>query len=613
MMSRTVRIGGASGFWGDSSEGAVQLVKSGEVDYVVMDYLAELTLSIMARSRHGKSSLGYATDFVSEVMPSILKEVTENKVRVIANAGGMNPRACADALRAIAENSGVKLRIGIVEGDDVLDLAPELRARKVSDMFEGLPIPKTLTSLNCYLGAFPIARALDLGAQVVITGRCVDSALALAPLIHEFGWERKDYDLLAAGSMVGHIIECGTQATGGLFTDWRQVPGRDDLGYPIATCFNDGTFELHKPINTGGLVTPLVAAEQMLYEVHDPENYMLPDVICDISSAQVEQIGENRVRFSNIRGRAPDCAYKTSATFDDGFRSSATLTIIGSDAVDKAEMTGEAILSRTRRLFRSRSIADYRETCVEVLGSGRSSFGPRASSLDAKEVVLRVAVRHDDERAMQIFSREIAPFGTAGVPGTTGFSGRPKAQRVFRLLSVLVPKELVVINVEVDGMSETMTSFHEAGMVSNVLKTPEPVGRRLSFHEEMIEVPLRSLAVARSGDKGDISNIAVICRHPDFYDLLITSLTAESVREFFAHLIKGDVKRYLVPGMHAFNFLLAGALAGGGSGSLRNDALGKGFAQILLDMQILVPTGWHDRLGPSQEHGSGSELERVSF
>lgn len=593
-MRKVVRVGGASGFWGDSNEGARQLVESGEVDYIVLDYLAELTLSIMARTRHRDPSLGYATDFVKEAMPSILGAVAAGKVRVVCNAGGMNPRACADALRELARKQGCALKVGIVEGDDVLHLADDLRARGVRDMFEDFPIPDTLTSLNAYLGAFPIARALALGSQVVVTGRCVDSALALAPLIHEFGWEPSDYDRLAAGSLIGHMIECGTQVTGGLFTDWRQVPQRDNIGYPIAHCYEDGTFELSKPAGTGGLITPLVASEQMLYEVHDPANYLLPDVICDISQTRIEQTGPDRVRLSNVLGRPPTGFYKTSATFEDGYRSAATLTIVGSEALEKAEMMGEAILSRTRRLFRARNLGDYRETCVEVLGGERSSFGDAAANLDTREVVLRVSVRHDDERALEIFSREIAPFGTAGVSGTTGFAGRPKAQKVYRLFSVLVPKELVDIRVEVDGVAEFVAS-------ESPEESPEPnvpqdfEGVPLDPSEAAIEVPLRALAVGRSGDKGDMSNIAVICRHRDFYELLVAELRPEVVASHLSHLVKGEVRRYLAPGVHSLNFLLSGALAGGGSASLRNDALGKAFAQILLDRRIKVPARWQGR------------------
>lgn len=596
-MGKTIRIGGASGFWGDSNEGARQLVAAG-VDYLMLDYLAELTLSIMARTRHRDPSLGYATDFVREAMPAILADVAAGKVRVLANAGGMNPRGCAEALQAMAAKAGVSLKIGIVEGDDVLFLQDELRARAVTDMFEGFDVPDELTSLNAYLGAFPVARALDMGAQVVITGRGVDSALALGPLIHEFGWKEEDYDQLAAGSMVGHMIECGTQVTGGLFTDWRDVPGRDNIGYPIADCRADGSFDVCKAEGTGGLITPLSAAEQLLYEVHDPANYLLPDVICDLTDVKLEQVGDNRVRVSGVRGREPGDSYKTSATFADGYRSAATLTIVGVDAEDKARMMGDAIIARTRNLFRARNLGDYRETCIELLGSGISAFGSPDPRGQAREVVLRVSVRHDDEEALKLFGREIAPFGTAGVSGTTGFGGRPKPQPVFRLFSVLVPKEDVEITVTVGDQVEKMKARPGKGKVElpKVLPATPPAVETT----DGLTVPLIRLAVGRSGDKGDISNIAVIARQPHYHALLLDWLTPERVAAHMAHLVKGEVARFTVPGLHALNFVLGHALAGGGSASLRNDALGKTFAQILLTMEVPVPADIAEELGVAE-------------
>lgn len=590
-MSRTVKVGGASGFWGDSNEGARQLVTAG-VDYLMLDYLAELTLSIMARTRSRDSGLGYATDFVREAMPAILREVAAGKVRVISNAGGMNPSACAQALRELALSEGVELQIGVVEGDDILPLQEELRKRKSTDMFEGFPVPDELTSLNAYLGAFPIARALDMGAQVVITGRCVDSALALAPLIHEFGWKEDDYDLLAAGSILGHIIECGTQVTGGLFTDWRDVLGRDNIGFPIAECRPDGTFDLIKPADTGGLITPLSVAEQLFYEVHDPENYYLPDVVCDISMTRLEQVSENRVRFSGIRGREPGDSYKASATFADGFRTAATLTIVGFDAEEKARVMGGAILERTRRLFRECNLGDYSETCVEVLGSGVSALGGNAVGGAAFEVVLRISVRHEDDAALKIFAREIAPFGTSGVPGTTGFGGRPKPQQVFRLFSVLVPKDEVEITVSVGEEVTVMKARPGNGDFRLPYEAPDNKSAP-EMPSSKSYLPLIDLAVARSGDKGDMSNIAVIAREPEFFDLLVEELTPERVRHHFSHLVNGEVTRYLAPGCHALNFVLDKALAGGGSASLRNDALGKTFAQILLTLELPVPADVH--------------------
>jgi len=272
MKQETIRIGGASGFWGDSSLGAPQLVASGQIDYLVFDYLAELTMSILAGARLKKPELGYATDFVTVAMKAVLKDVIARGIRVVSNAGGVNPQGCAAALAALAQEQGVRLKIAVVGGDDVMPLIPALReaVEPVRELQSGAPLPRQLLTANAYLGSEPIKAALDAGAQVVITGRCVDSAVTLGVLRHAFGWSATDYDRLAAGSLVGHILECGCQATGGLFTDWDTVPDWPHIGYPIAECRPDGSFVCTKPDGTGGLVVPAVVSEQMLYEIGDP-------------------------------------------------------------------------------------------------------------------------------------------------------------------------------------------------------------------------------------------------------------------------------------------------------------------------------------------------------
>src|SRR4051812_13405305 len=290
MADKLVRIGGASGFWGDSMVGAPQLVASGMIDYLVFDYLAETTMAILAAARARKPELGYATDFVDSAMRQVLPEVMRRGIRVIANAGGINPQGCADALRALADSLGLAPRIAVVEGDDVSALMPALRDEGTCDLSTGEPLPASVLSANAYLGALPVAAALAGGAQIVITGRCVDSAVTLGALIHEFGWSPQDYDRLAGGSLAGHIIECGCQATGGLFTDWEQVPDWAHMGYPIIECAVDGSFELTKAPGTGGLIHRAAVIEQLLYEIGNPATYLLPDVSCDFREVRVEQV-----------------------------------------------------------------------------------------------------------------------------------------------------------------------------------------------------------------------------------------------------------------------------------------------------------------------------------
>ncbi|MDP3761382.1 MAG: acyclic terpene utilization AtuA family protein [Ramlibacter sp.] len=589
-MSKVVRIGGASGFWGDSSVGAPQLVKLGQVDYLVFDYLAELTMSILAAARAKDPALGYATDFVTVTMKAILKDVAAQGIKVISNAGGVNPQACAQAISALAAEQGLNLRIAVVQGDDVMPLVPQLRQEAVTELQSGAGLPARLLTANAYLGALPVRQALADGAQVVITGRCVDSAVTLGALMHEFEWDAADYDRLAQGSLAGHIIECGCQATGGLHTDWESVPDWAHIGYPVVECHPDGSFIATKPPGTGGLVNPAVIAEQMLYEIGDPRRYLLPDVTCDFSQVTLEAAGEHRVRVQGARGIAPGPAYKVSVTYMDGFRCSAQLTIVGLEAARKARRTGEAILERTRELFAQQGLADFTRTLIEVLGSEEANFGPGARTSDVREAVLRVAVMHPQKAALELFAREIAPAGTSWSPGTTGADGRPKPSPAIKQFAFLLDKRRAAPAVALgDQVTPVTVPTGQAAVPASLGPfsiRAEPVGG------PMVEVPLIRAAWARSGDKGDTSNIGIIARQPEWLPLLREQLTEARVAQWLAHRVQGTVTRFDVPGIHALNFVCTRALDGGGMASLRNDPLGKGMAQILLSMPVKVPADW---------------------
>jgi hypothetical protein len=591
-MTKTVRIGGASGFWGDSSVGAPQLVACGEVDYLVFDYLAELTMSILAAARAKGPALGYATDFVTVTMKAILRDVAAKGIRVISNAGGVNPQACAAAIAGLAAQQGLSLRIAVVSGDDVMPIIDSLRDEGATELQGSAALPAKVLTANAYLGALPIKKALDGGAQIVVTGRCVDSAVTLGALMHEFGWTPDQHDLLAQGSLAGHIIECGCQATGGLHTDWEAVPDWPHIGYPVIECSADGSFVVTKPPGTGGLVNTAVISEQMLYEIGDPCRYLLPDVTCDFSNVFLEQQGEHRVRVQGAKGLAPGPAYKVSATYIDGFRCSAQLTIVGIEAARKARRTGEAVLARTRELFMQHGLEDYSRSLIEVLGSEESNYGAHARNAGVREVVLRVAVMHPQKAALDLFSREIAPAGTSWSPGTTGADGRPRPAPAIKQFAFLLDKTRLTPTVTAaDGVSQPVDVPSGQGPVP-----PSPACERLTAaHCEtgpIQEVPLVRLAWARSGDKGDSSNIGVIARRPEWLPLLREQLTTERVAAWLGHLVQGSVTRFDVPGIHAMNFLCTRALDGGGMASLRNDALGKGMAQILLSMPVHVPRDW---------------------
>jgi hypothetical protein len=595
---KTVRIGGASGFWGDSSVGAPQLVASGQIDYLVFDYLAELTMSILAGARLKNPELGYATDFVTVAMRSVLKDVAAKGIRVVSNAGGVNPQGCADALRALAAELGVAVKIAVVSGDDVMPLLPQLRAAQppVRELQSGAPLPAKVLSANAYLGAAPIKAALDAGAQVVITGRCVDSAVTLGVLMHEFGWGAGDLDQLAGGSLAGHIIECGCQATGGLHTDWRDVPDWAHIGYPIVECSADGSFTVTKPAGTGGLVAPQTVAEQLLYEIGDPAAYLLPDVICDWRAVRVEPAPAQRVRVHGARGRAPTGSYKVCATWVDGFKTSAQLTIVGFDAAAKARRTGEAILQRVGELLTAQGLPPFSATLIEVLGA-ESPYGPRANPSVAatREAVLRLTARHPDKAALQLLTREIAPAGTSWSPGTTGAGGRAAVSPLIRQYAFLLEKGQLTAAVALDGAAVAVPApaaidEQTLSAIENIAIASAPPASDAAAN--LVEVPLIRLAWARSGDKGDTSNIGVIARRPEWLPLLRQQLTEARVAEWLAHLVKGRVTRYDLPGIHAFNFVCEQALGGGGMASLRNDALGKGMAQILLALPVRAPAEW---------------------
>jgi len=566
------------------------LVERGDVDYLVFDYLAETTMAILAGSRLKDPSLGYATDFVEIAMRSILPSLVRKGIKVLANAGGINPHGCASALVRMASEAGLRVRIAVVEGDDVNSRLAELETTSLADGVTHVDVPQRTLSANAYLGALPIARALAEGADIVITGRCVDSALTLAPLMHEFGWSAADYDRLAAGSLAGHIIECGCQATGGLHTDWENVPDWANIGYPVIECHSDGAFVVTKPPNTGGLISTLAVAEQMLYEISNPAAYHLPDVTCDFTQVQIEQDGAFRVRVSGARGLPPNDRYKVSATYRDGYRSSGTVIIIGIDAAAKANRTGEAILARTRAMLARAGLQDYSATLVEVIGS-ETMYGPHARLPKPREVMMRVTVTHESKDALEMFGREIAPSGTSWSPGTTmPPGGRPAPSPLIKHFECLVPKRDVQARVVIEGQSLTVDCSPVASYYA-----PQQLNEDVDDHKlaavtgPSVRMPLIALACARSGDKGNRSNIGVIARRPEYLPLILCQVTPAAVKEYFSHLVKGPVRRYLVPGIHACNFVLDEALAGGGPVSLRMDPLGKGMAQMLLDFEVWVP------------------------
>ena len=589
---KVVKIGCASGFWGDTNTAAFQLVHMSDINYLVFDYLSEITMSIMAKAKITEPSHGYALDFVSRVMTPLIKKIADKKIKVVSNAGGVNPLACRDALQQVISNAGLDLKVAVVLGDDLMDQHAELQKKNTKEMFSGEDLPAHVASSNAYLGAVAIRDALDLGADIVITGRVVDSAVVLGPLLHEYQWSLDDYDKLSQGSLAGHVIECGAQCTGGNFTDWRLVEGFDNMGFPIVEVAGDGSFIVTKPAGTGGLVSIGTVGEQIVYEIGHPQAYLLPDVTADFSQVKLEQVGEHRVKVTGATGTAPTNQYKVSTTYPDGNRVLVCFMLAGQDAEEKALAVSNAILTKVERVLALRSVPPFSEKSVEILGT-ESTYGAHRRIHGNREVVVKIAVKHMFKEACMFFASEIAQASTGMAPALAGIvGGRPKPSPVIKLFSFLVDKDQLNIEVDLNGVRHSVQIPKGTDLNVNTL----PAGEIAQLRGDEIEVPLVKVAHARSGDKGNYSNIGVIARQPEFLPWIRASLTEENVAEYMKHVFEGTAEgqtnkviRYELPGMNALNILLENALGGGGIASLRIDPQGKAFAQQLLDMPVKIP------------------------
>lgn len=445
-MKEKIRIASGQGFWGDLPQAPINQVKNGQIDYLVMDYLAEVTMSIMQKQRMRNEKFGYARDFV-DVIAATFKEIKDDGVKVISNSGGVNPRACKDAILEVAEEMGIKgVKIAVVDGDDILPNLNELIAKdhSLDNMETGEPISTVkdeLLSANIYFGAKPIVDALEGGADIVITGRVTDTGLTLAPMIYEFGWDLDDYDKMSAGTIAGHIIECGGQVSGGNFTDWETVDDLVNIGFPIIEALPDGSFYVTKHEGTGGLVSEMTVKEQLMYEIGDPANYITPDCVADFTTVRLQQEGENRVKVFGIKGEEPTQTYKVSASYNDGFKLSSTLVYCWPDAVRKAQIAADILFKRAEELG-----IEFSDTNTEFVGLNACNENPGELESehikDLNEVQLRIAVHASSKDDLNRFGKEIAPLILTGPSGVTGFAGgRPKASEVVAYWPALLDKD----------------------------------------------------------------------------------------------------------------------------------------------------------------------------
>ncbi len=452
-MKESIRIASGQGFWGDLPDAPVNQVRQGQVDYLVMDYLAEVTMSIMQKQKMRNPEHGYARDFV-DVIREILPDIAEKGVKVISNAGGVNPRACKDQILKAIEDQGLSgIKVAVVDGDDILDLIDDLTAdgHPLKNMETNEPIATVqdkLLSANVYFGSKPVVEALEKDADIIVTGRVTDTGLTLAPMIYEFDWSFDDYNKMAAGTIAGHIIECGGQVSGGNFTDWQEIEDFVEIGFPIIEATPSGEFFVTKHEGTGGQINEMTVKEQLLYEIGDPETYITPDVIADFTSVKLEEAGENRVRVYNIQGKPETDTYKISASYNDGYKLSSTLVYSWPDAARKAHKAGEILKGRADKL--GLNYDEFRTELVGVNGCSEIPVSEEILQKDYEEVQLRVSLSGHSKEDLNRFGKEVAPLILTGPSGVTGFAGgRPKASGIVAYWPALLDKKAVEPRVKI--------------------------------------------------------------------------------------------------------------------------------------------------------------------
>ncbi len=549
-MKNNINIINHSGFWGDSDFALESIFSSGEsFDYLVSDYLSEVTLGLLEKLK--KIRPGYIEDFITHVNP-FLKTISDKKIKVITNAGANDPQGLATKLREIIQQNNLSLTVMTITGDKIND------------------------TTHAYLGAFPIAEALKKGADIIITGRVVDSAVCLAPMIYEFSWNEDNFDLLAQGSLGGHLIECGTQVCGGNFSQYHEL----DLtftSYPLLNVTMDGKLTLKKLPNMTGLVNRYTVAEQLVYEIGDPGNYLLPDVICDFSHVVIEQ-KKDSVEITGAKGFAPPTTFKTLMNKSEFYKLSAPFVLVGADVNEKAKRVCDNILKRCERFYGS-TVEQYH---LELLGS-ESTYGYGAKSNLTREVVAVFSAKSKDKKLLEIIAKEIAPSALSMVPGMISLlGGRAKVVPLMSLESGTVSRDQV--SIMISDEKNTFNFDEKLAQFSNEFKSSKPLVFEKEIHQDFRCIKLYKLAVARSGDKGNHANIGLVAKNADSYELLKKRLTNKVVAHYFNH--QGKIEIFDLPGIQGLNIMLYDFLEGGGLSSLRVDSQGKGLGQQILDLEI---------------------------
>jgi hypothetical protein len=610
MTKQRVIIANCGGFWGDDPTAPRRQVEGGPIDYLVMDYLAEVTMAILQKQRARKPDAGYPADVLMH-MRDVLPACVERGIRIITNAGGVNPLGCRAAIECVAKDLGLadRVKIAVVLGDD---LYPDLDALMASgqaliNMDTGQPLTAVrdrVLSANAYIGAAALVKALELGANVVVAGRVADAAVTLAPLMHEFGWASTDWDRLAAGVVAGHIIECGAQSTGGNFTDWHLVKSFRQMGFPIVEVQSDGSIVVTKHPGTGGLVTVHTVSEQILYEIGSPA-YVSPDVVARFDSVRLVQEGPDRVRVTGTRGERAPAKLKVSVSYQGGWRAFGRLIVSGPDTLAKANKVAEVFWQAAG----GRGL--YEHALHQFIGW--NGCHPPLAASEPGEVLVQFAVRDRDERKINTrFAPQLVPRVLGTVPGISYIAdqGRPRASEVVAFWPALVARGAVSQRVVFGDEEFAVADEKDGGELLDGIQPEKDrrpaLGAPFLPSERTVRVRLLKLCLARSGDKGDTANIGVIARSEAIYDWMLENLTAAFVKRHFDDVCEGEVERHDLPNLLAVNFLLHRSLGGGGTSSLLLDAQAKTYAQYLLAAEVEVP----ERLIPRGEAASPGEGAR---
>lgn len=618
---RSVRVGNAGGYWGDDPAALRQQVLGEDPPrFVTADFLAEITMSILQKQRARDPRMGYARDFVTQVAP-LLGPIRERGVTVIANAGGVNPEGCAEAVFEAARAAGEPLTVAVVDGDDLSGRLDDLLAEGVGfdNMETGEPFGPhraAVLSANAYLGAEPVVRALAHGPDIVITGRVTDTGITLAAIRHALSWPADDWDRLAAGIVAGHLIECGVQATGGNFTDWQRVPGLARQGFPVVEVEASGRFALTRQPGTGGLVSPAVVREQLLYELGDPAAYLCPDATVDFSGLQVAPDGPDRVIVTGARGAPPPPDLKVSASLASGFDARGSLVVGGPDVRAKARALREAFAGRLAEACATAGVGPVEELRVDLVGDGAAQRGLGGEAWEPSEGLVRFAAFAPDRGPLLIFRKLLSSLILSGPAGLAVTGGAPAVSQVVGYWPALVPRNRVPARVRVHhrsaagGIEPVAT---ERVLPAGPTRRPTPGSRaprraptpvRDAPEGPLCRVPLGAVAHARGGDKGDAANLGVIGRSPACYEWLRRHLTARRIAEWADGVAEGPVRRYELPGLLALNFILERALGGGGARSLLLDPQGKTLAQDLLRRSVRIPADLLATIAPEDRAAS---------